>query len=203
MRPRCAAVLVLVVAWGVVPATAKLPASNKLALVQAQCAPPLPALPGPCSPHFTFASGTAVLKGAKEPTPTCPRTNMPEETPAGDVKLLRVTKDGAPFTGQLTLQGVLKTTFGVDPNGNCALAGVQIETPSLMGTVSCKKGTCKGALIQAACLPKTCADTPIVSEFGRVELNGPKFGPILVLDDAQLPLATPGTILSPARSDAP
>ncbi len=187
---------------GVGVAPAKPPAASKLTLVQAQCAATLPALPGPCSPSFAFKRGTAVLKNVREPAPTCPRTGNPEEAKGGEVTLLGVTKGGAAFTGRLPAQVVLKTTFGSDPNGNCALVNVQIETLSLIGMLDCRNGKCRGSLFPIACLPAQCADTPITSELGRfVDMNGQRFGPLVVMDDAGNPLATPGLFLAPSKGD--
>ena len=70
---------------------------------------------------------------------------------------------------------------------------------SLLGTLTCKNGTCKGTAYPIQCLPSQCADTPIVSELGSVEMNGQSFGPVLILDDGGLPFATPGTALAGGR----
>lgn len=179
---------------------AKLPPPNRLTLVQASCAFAPPAPPGPCSPAFRFTSGTAVMKALREPQPTCPKTGDPTEAPGGDIRLTGVTKDGAPFTGSLAAQVALKTTFGDDPNGNCELRNVQVPSlPSLTGTLACRNGKCKGTLYPIACLPSQCADTPITSEFGSIEVGPQSFGPLVVLDDAGNPLATVGTTLAPGR----
>jgi hypothetical protein len=172
-----------------VPALAgagKLPPPSKLTLVQAQCPGP-PA--GPCS-TFTFAKGVAVLKSQREPKPTCPKTGMPDETNGGSVTLRGVTKSGTSFDGSLTAEVVLFTTFGTDPNGNCELEGTQITTPSLVATLDCKHGKCKGTLVPIACLPASCADTPITSELRS----------LVVRDDAAQSLATVGTTLAPEAS---
>lgn len=166
---------------------AKLPAPSKITLVQAQC-PGAP--PGPCS-TFTFASGFALLKSQKQPGPTCPKTGQPNETDGGSVQLKGVTKAGASFDGTLTAEVTLFTTFLADPNGNCELEGTQITVPSLNASLTCKKGKCKGLLIPVACLPKSCADTPIITEMTA----------LVVRDDAGQKLATPGTTLAAAASD--
>lgn len=182
---------------------AKLPPPTRLNLVQANCNALPPAVPGPCSPGFRFASGTFVMKSLRQPQPTCPKTGKPTEAPGGSILLKRVTKDGAPFTGSLHAEASLKTTFGSDPNGNCELREVQVPNlPSLDGTLACKSGTCKGTVYPIACLPAQCADTPIVSELGSVLVGSQSFGPVLVLDDAGNAFATPGTVLAPAASDA-
>ncbi len=184
--------------------------ANRLALTQAQCAQPPPGHPGPCSPSFTFARGTAILKGSiKEPIPTCPKTHMPEEAKAGAASLVQVKKNGTPFTGRLPMMMFLKTTFGADPGGAlCVLAQTQLTVASLMGSLECRSGKCRGSLFPVACLPGSCADTPIVSELASVTLADPRFagqtfGPFIVLDDDQNPLATAGTVLTPARADVP
>ncbi len=183
----------LVIAALPLPAEARkvrLPPPNRLTLVQAQCAG---TPPGPCS-AFRFASGSALLRSARQPAPTCPRTGSdPSENNTGEARLDGVSSAGAAFTGSLPVEVVLKTTFGSDPNGTCALAGVQIETVSLVGTLACKAGRCRGRLVAFACLPKPCADTPIASELTS----------LVVKDAAGNPLATPGTVLAPAKSDAP
>jgi len=166
---------------------AKLPAPSKITLVQAQC-PGAP--PGPCS-TFGFASAVAILKSQKQPGPTCPKTGMPTESNGGTVQLKGVTKAGASFDGTLAAEVTLFTTFGTDPNGNCELEGTQITTPSLLGSLACKRGKCKGTLYPIACLPKTCADTPITTEMVG----------LVVRDDAGNALATPGTTLAPSASD--
>lgn len=184
---------VLLIGLVVAPAArAKPPAPSRFSLAQAQCWAP-PAAPAPCSPAFRFASGAAALRRARQPKPTCPRTGEPTEVPGADVKLSGVTRNGAAFTG--TLQGIVefRTSFGPDPNGNCALAAVQIETPSLLGAVACRAGRCKGQLFPLECLPKNCADTPLTTELTA----------FTVMDDAGLPLAVPGTALAPAANDAP
>lgn len=175
---------------------AKLPPPMRLTLVQASCngTPP-----GPCS-SFRFTSGMVLMKAVRQPQPTCPRTGQPTEAPGATIQLRGVTKDGAAFGGSLAASANLKTTFGDDPNGNCELRNVQVPNfMSLAGTLACRNGTCRGTLYPIACLPAQCADTPVVSELGSVELGGQSFGPILVLDDAGLPLATPGTSLAPGR----
>jgi hypothetical protein len=187
MRTSTALLLVIL---GVVPALArKAPAYATLALVQAQCAgmPPVP-----CSP-MTFTRGTAVLRTQREPSPTCPRTGMPGESEAGEVSLVGVSKGGAAFSGSLPVQVTLKTTFGSDPNGNCSLTGIQIELPSLTGTLACRAGRCKGPLLPIACLEKLCADTPVTTE-----LSG-----LVVQDDGGKDLARPGVVIAPAKGDAP
>jgi hypothetical protein len=169
---------------------AKLPAPSKITLVQAQC-PGAP--PGPCSASFTFASGFAVLTSQREPKPTCPKTGMPGEASGGSVQLKGVSKSGASFDGTLTAEVSLFTTFGADPNGNCELAETQITTPSLTASLTCTRGKCKGTLVPIACLPKTCADTPITSELSS----------LVVRDDTGQALAAPGTTLAADDSDAP
>ena len=196
---RIVAVIALTTAAVAVAGAAKLPPPMRLVLVPAQCNALPPATPGPCS-AMTFASGQVVMKPIREPQPTCPKTGQPTEAPGGDILLRGVAKGGAPFDGQLAAQANLKTTFGDDPNGNCELHGVQVSNSlSLQGTLTCKKGTCRGTIYPIACLPKTCADTPVVSELGSVQVNAQSFGPVVVFDDADNPLATPGTTLTPSR----
>jgi hypothetical protein len=111
-----------------------------------------------------------------------------------------VTKDGAAFSGSLPAQVNFKTTFGADPNGNCELSGLQVPNlTSLLGTLECKNGTCKGTVYPIQCLPKQCADVSVVSELGSVEVGTQSFGPVVVLDDAGNAFATPGTSLAPGR----
>jgi hypothetical protein len=162
-------------------------APSTLTLVQAQCdrTPP-----GPCSAAFAFKRGTATLTSTKQPAPTCPKTGDPTESKGGDVRLVGVTKNGAPFSGTLPVEVVLRTTFAVDPTGDCPLAPLPPFTiPSLGGTLTCNAGKCKGALHPIACLDPTCDDVPITTEF--VSLT--------VQDDAGEKLAVPGTILVPVR----
>jgi hypothetical protein len=189
--------LALVVALALLAAPAaaqtakKPPPPLKLALVQAQCAgPPI----GPCS-TVTFATGTAVLKGGKEPGPTCPKTGDPKDSPAGTVTLTGASNAAGPLEGAtaLTAEVIYKTTFGTDPNGNCSLGGVQIETPSLTATLTCKKGKCTGTLYPIACLPKNCADTRVTTELSN----------FAVRDADGKDVARPGTFLVPAAADAP
>lgn len=184
------AVLVAVVPMAAHARKARLPPPNRLTLVQVQCSGPPP---GPCS-AFRFTTGTAILRSARQPAPTCPRTgDDPSENDTGEVRLDGVTVGGTGYAGALTAEVVQKTTFGSDPNGTCALAGVQIEVVSLTGTLTCRAGRCRGPLTAVACLPKPCADTPITSEVTS----------LVVKDDAGNPLATPGTVLAPAPRDAP
>jgi hypothetical protein len=179
---------------------AKLPPPMRFNLVQASCNAPAPAVPGPCSSTFRFASGTVVMKSLRQPQPTCPKTGKPTEAPGGTIQMKGVTKSGAAFSGSLDAQVFFKTTFGSDPNGNCELRELHVPNLlSLLGKVDCKSGKCKGVVYPIQCLPAQCADTPLVSELGSVELNGQSFGPILVLDDAGIPFATPGTELLPGK----
>ena len=145
-----------------------------LPLVPAQCAGSVL-----CMPDFSFKSGVAVLTAAKEPAPTCPKTGRPSETPGGSIRLNGVMLRNAPYSGPLTTEVTNQTTFGSD-GGDCSLNGLQITTPTLQGTLTCKNGTCKGIVYPIACLPAQCADTPVVSELGSVEVNGASFGPFLV-----------------------
>jgi hypothetical protein len=177
---------------------AKLPPPMKFNLVQASCngTPP-----GPCSPNFRFASGIVVMKPIRQPQPTCPKTGQPTEAPGATLQMRGVTKSGAPFSGSLNLEVWLKTTFGDDSNGNCEFRNIQVGNfQSLIGTLACKNGTCKGTAYPVGCLPRQCADAAVLSELGSVQVTGGlTFGPVLVYDDAGLPFATPGTALAPAR----
>ncbi len=192
MRTPATVALVLL---SVLPAAAqtakKAPPPFKLPLVQAYCDTPSI---GPCS-TATFATGTVVLMGGKQPGPTCPKTGQPADAAAGTVKLIGVTRNGTPLDGAslLTASVFYKTTFGTDPDGNCGLAGLQIDTLAATATLSCKKGRCSGTFHPIACLPKTCADTRVTTELSNLVVN----------DDAQLALARPGTFLAPSASDAP
>jgi hypothetical protein len=162
-------------------------APSTLTLVQAQCDT---TPPSPCAAAFAFKSGVAVLTSAKQPAPTCPKTGAPTESKGGQVTLKGVTKSGAAFSGSLSVEVVLRTSFGVDPTGDCPLAGIPpITIGSLTGTAACNNGTCKGTLYPIACLDPPCADTPVISEF--VSLT--------VFDDAGNKLAVPGTVLVPVR----
>jgi hypothetical protein len=162
-------------------------APSTLTLVQRQCDT---TPPSPCAPAFAFKSGTATLTSAKQPGPTCPRTGSPTESKGGQVVLKGVTKDGAPFSGSLPVEVVLRTAFLTDPTGDCPFAGIPpIELPSLAGTATCNNGNCKGTLFPIACLDPSCADTPVISEF--ISLT--------VFDDAGNALAVPGTVLVPVR----
>jgi hypothetical protein len=170
-----------------------------LGLIRAQCAAPPPAPPVPCAPAFDFASGTVTLTAQKQPTPSCPRTADPRESPAGTIKLRGVTRDGASYSGTLFLSIEQVTSIGADTvNGTCELSGLPpIRVESLVADVACRNGTCKGTILPIACLPKTCADTPIVSEFGALTVYDTS-------DPAtRVAVARPGIRLVPARSDAP
>ena len=178
----------------------KLPPPMRLNLIQASCNALPPAVPGPCSATFRFATGSVVMKALKQPQPTCPKTGDPTEAPGGTIQLTGVTKGGTAFTGSLDAQANFKTTFGDDPIGNCELHNVYVRNfPSLTGKVACTSGKCKGTLFPVGCLPAQCADTQVSSEFGSVEVGTQTFGPIVVFDDAGTPLATPGTLLVPGR----
>jgi hypothetical protein len=107
--------------------------------------------------------------------------------------LTGVTLNGAAFSGTLNGEVVLKTTFGTDANGNCALNLLQISTPSELGPLACRNGKCKGRLLQFAALPKTCADVTITSEF--VAAN--------VRDGNGALVATAGLVIPAGKSDAP
>lgn len=180
--------LALLAIAGTAPAAGKKGAPpSSLTLVQAWCdaAPPVP-----CAPAFAFKSGTATLSSAKPGQPSCPKTGQPTEAKGGDVRLVGVTKGGAPFTGSLPVEVVLRTTFGADPTGNCSFAGIPpIVTPSLQGTVACNAGKCRGAVYPIACLDPPCADVSITSELVSFRVG----------DDAGNALAVPGTFVFPGR----
>jgi hypothetical protein len=158
-----------------------------LPLVRAQCAGAVP-----CLPAFEFRTGTAQLTAAKEPAPTCPKTGKPSETPGGTVQLAGVTKDGAPYAGPLTVEVTNQTTFGSDA-GACSLNGLQIETPTLLGTLACNAGRCKGKLLPTACLPRECADTPITTEFRLLEVLD-----VPTLEGGKA-IARPGLFVAPGK----
>jgi hypothetical protein len=137
------------------------------------------------------------MKALKQPQPTCPKTGKPTEAPGGAITMKGVTKSGAAFTGSLDAQVYFKTTFGTDPTGDCELQSLTTgNLLSLVGTVECKGGKCKGTVYPIQCLPSQCADTSITSEFGFVESGGQKFGFLVVFDDAGNALATPGSALA-------
>jgi hypothetical protein len=193
------AVVALALVAAAAPA-AKLPPPMRLNLIPATCAVLPPALPGPCSARVAFAAGTVTLQALRQPQPTCPKTGRPTEAPGGTVRMTGVTTGGAPFSGTLTAQANYKTAFGDDPNGNCELRNVVVPSfPSLLGTLECRNGKCRGTLYPVECLPAHCADVPVRSEFGTVEAGGQQFGPIVVFDDAGVPLATPGTAVAGGR----
>jgi hypothetical protein len=185
MRHRLLAVAVLVTALAGV-AAAKGP-KMLLPLVRAQCAGP-----SACQPEFDFKNGSAELTAAREPAPTCPRTGKPSETPGGRIRLTGVTRSGSPYAGDLAAEVTNQTTFGSD-GGDCPLNGLQITTPSLLGTLACKAGRCKGVVLPISCLPSECADVPVTTELGLVE----------VLDMPTLEggraIARPGFFVAPLR----
>ena len=144
-----------------------------------------------------FARGTIDLVTAKQPAPTCPKHNDVKENVGGSVKLTGVTTGGAAYSGKLYVEVQYKTTFGVDPNGNCSLAGIQITTPSVLGDIDCVGGKCKGTIYALACLEKKCADAAITSELvSLIVFDGPADM------TTRSPLATPGTAVVPAKADA-
>jgi len=190
MRTLVVLVLVTLAAPGLAQTAKKAPPPLKMPLVQAQC-DTMP--PGPCS-TLTFATGNVVLKGGKQPGPTCPKTGLPADSPAGTVTLTGVTKDGALLDGKgaLTAEVAYKTTFGTDPSSNCALATIQIDVASLVAGLDCRKGRCTGTFFPIACLPKNCADVRVTTELSNV----------VVRDDGAKDLARPGTFVLPAATDA-
>src|SRR5262245_12432179 len=158
-----------------------------LPLVRAQCVGAVP-----CAPVFAFRTGVAQLTAAKEPAPTCPKTGKPSETPGGSVQLAGVTKDGAAYTGTLTVEVTNVTTFGSD-GGDCPLNALQIETPTLLGTLSCKNGRCRGNVLPVACLPRECADVPVTTEFRLLEvLDAPTL-------EGGKAIARPGLFVAPGK----
>ncbi len=158
-----------------------------LPLVPAQCAGSVP-----CMPDFAFKSGVAVLNAAKQPAPTCPKTGRPSETPGGTIRLAGVTLRNAPFTGVLAAEVTNQTTFGSD-GGDCSLNALQITTPTLQGTLSCKAGRCKGVVVPVACLPAECADVAVTTEFQLLEvLDAPTL-------EGGKAIARPGFVVAPLR----
>jgi hypothetical protein len=158
-----------------------------LPLVPAQCAGSVR-----CMPDFSFKSAVAVLTAAKEPAPTCPKTGRPSEIPGGTLHLTGVTLRNAPYTGALTAEVTNQTTFGSD-GGDCSLNGLQITTPTLQGTLSCKGGRCKGQVFPTACLPAECADVPVTTEFQLLEvLDAPTL-------EGGRAIARPGFVIAPLR----
>jgi hypothetical protein len=168
-------------------AAAARPPALVLPLVQAQCDGAVA-----CQPAFAFRTGSAQLTGAREPAPTCPKTGKPSETPGGAVKMTGVSQNGAPFSGTLAVEVTNLTTFGSDA-GACPLNGLQIETPSLNGTLTCKSGRCKGSVLPAACLPRECADVSITTELRLLEvLDAPTL-------EGGRAIARPGLFVAPAK----
>jgi len=190
MRTLVTLTLLALAAPAVAQTAKKPPPPLKMPLVQAQCAT-VP--PGPCS-TLTFAAGTAVLKGEKQPGPTCPKTGLPADSPAGTVTLTGVVKAGVPLDGKgaLTAEVAYKSTFAADPSNNCALQTTQIDLVSLVATLDCRKGRCTGTFFPIACLPKNCADVRVTTELSN----------LVVRDDQANPLARPGTFVPPAAADA-
>jgi len=181
------AVSIVVLAAALAGTASAKPAGLVLPLVQAQC-------PGavPCQPAFAFRSGVAQLIGAREPAPTCPKTGKPSETPGGSVKLTGVTRNGTPYDGSLAVEVTNLTTFGSDA-GDCPLNGLQIETPTLNGTLACKGGRCRGSVLPAACLPRECADVPVTTELRALEvLDAPTL-------EGGKAIARPGLFIAPAK----
>ena len=158
-----------------------------LPLVQAQCEGAVP-----CQPAFEFRTGTAQLTAAREPAPTCPKTGKPSETPGGAVKMTGVTQNEAPFTGTLAVEVTNLTTFRSDA-GACPLNGLQIETPSLNGTLTCKNGLCKGSVLPAQCLPRECADASITTELRLLEVLD-----VPTLEGGRA-IARPGLFVAPGK----
>ena len=158
-----------------------------LPLVPAQCAGSVR-----CAPDFAFKSGVAILTAAKQPAPTCPKTGRPSETPGGSLRLTGVTLRNAAFTGTLTAEVTNQTTFGSDA-GDCSLNALQITTPTLQGTLSCRAGRCKGLVLPVACLPAECADVVVTTELQLLEvLDAP------TIEGGKV-IARPGFVVSPAR----
>ena len=114
---------------------------------------------------------------------------MPEQK-VGIVTLRGLTKNGAPFSGRLHSETVLKSTFSSE--GPCSLRGTQVVVPSLTGDVSCKAGGCRGVLLQVACLPSDCVHSSITSEFVSFKLLDEGMDPNAII-------AAPGTFLAPLR----
>lgn len=185
MRPRLITLLVLL-ATCTGAAAARGP-KLILPLVRAQC-------PGavPCLPAFAFRTGAAQLTSAKEPAPSCPKSGKPSETPGGTVQMAGVTRDGAPYTGSLAVEVTNQTTFGSD-GGDCSLNGLQIETPTLLGTLDCKAGRCNGKLLPSACLPRECIDAPITTEFRLLEVLD-----VPTLEGGKA-IARPGLFVAPGK----
>ena len=71
--------------------------------------------------------------------------------------------------------------------------GLQIETPSLNGTLTCKGGRCKGSVLPAACLPRECADVPITTEFRILEVLD-----VPTLEGGKA-IARPGLFVAPGK----
>src|SRR5262249_56241291 len=114
------------------------------------------------------------------------------ETPGGSVKLTGVTRNGAPYDGSLAVEVTNLTTFGSD-GGDCPLNGLQIETPTLNGTLACKGGRCRGSVLPAACLPRECADVPVTTELRALEvLDAPTL-------EAGKAIERPGLSIAPAK----
>jgi hypothetical protein len=168
-------------------AAAARPPTLVLPLVRAQCDGAVA-----CQPAFSFRAGTAQLTAAREPAPTCPKTGKPSETPGGVVQLIGVTQNGAPFTGTLAVEVTYLTTFGSHADA-CPLNDLQIETPSLNGTLACKGGHCKGNVLPAACLPRECADESITTELRLLEvLDAPTL-------EGGRAIARPGLFVAPSK----
>jgi hypothetical protein len=103
-----------------------------------------------------------------------------------------VTRDGAPYTGSLAVEVTNQTTFG-SGGGDCPLNGLQIETPTLLGTLDCKAGRCSGKLLPSACLPRECIDAPITTEFRLLEVLD-----VPTLEGGKA-IARPGLFVAPGK----
>jgi hypothetical protein len=86
-----------------------------------------------------------------------------------DAGLLAFAQNGAPFTGTLAVEVTNLTTFGSEAAA-CPLNGLQIESPSLNGTLACKGGHCKGNVLPVACLPRACANVSITTELRLLQV---------------------------------
>ena len=145
--------------------------------------------PGPCAPTFVVGGGTVVLRGAKQPSPT----RDPSQQNAGQMTLTGLTQNGAPYSGTLAGEVILKPTFGTDANGNCALNAFQMALPSETSTLTCKNGKCKGRILPAFALPKTCADVSITIELVSITIR----------DGSGAAVASAGLFIPAGKSDAP
>jgi hypothetical protein len=144
-------------------------ASTRFRLVQAQCTT------GPCHPSLTFSRGSGKINNVKQPKPVGNRF-------FGKIKITGVTSGSL---SQLDAEVEGRRIYGVDPDGDCALASTESTGVFGTSTMICRSNVftnesrCSGKLFFDLLTPPECSDVPVHTENIRVNVYEEGFAGVL------------------------